>query len=296
VLVADAVGVIHKTLEQLEGTSWDSAPTLNCDNPTTWPGGQPMFTKLTEASFDGVSGHVDFNQDGVAMSTSYDVMNFKSNTFQKVGSWANSTGLGLTSDIVFEGGATTSPSGYGSSLTGFHLRIGMVQEPPIAYLDQSCIDTKLASCWTGWNPDIIARLASDLNFTYDFIQPDDLRYGGYNAETGTWNGMMGDILNKKTDFTMALSINTERSTFIDFTQSFFEDQASFIVRAPTSKSSANEFFFLLPFDISVWLAVIGLVVIISFFMTFLSKLSPYGKYGAKMHAIQVSSLQCYYCC
>jgi len=31
-------------------------------------------------------------------------------------------------------------------------------------------------------------------------------------------------------------------------------------------------------------------------MTFLSKLSPYGKYGAKMHAIQVSSasLQSYY--
>ena len=216
-------------------------------------------------------------------------MNFKIDAFHKIGTWSNTTKLNLEDGIEYLGGGKAAPTGFGNTLTGFHLRIGIVPEPPIAYLDAAtCVnDTSQPECWYGWNPDIISRLADSLNFTYEYVQPDDRKYGGYNAETETWNGMMKDILDHKTDLTIALSINTERSKYIDFTLSFFEDQASFIVFSKSAKSSGNIFFFLLPFKMGVWASIFGIIIIISFLVCLLSKLSPYGKYGRKIHAQQV---------
>jgi hypothetical protein len=51
--------------------------------------------------------------------------------------------------------------------------------------------------------------------------PGDSKYGGHNRDTKRWNGMIGDLLGHKTDLTMALSINVERSVWIDFSASFF---------------------------------------------------------------------------
>ena len=49
------------------------------------------------------------------------------------------------------------------------------------------------------------------------------------------------------------------------------------------------FFFLAPFEISVWLTIIGLILVIAFFTTFFSKFSPFGAYGRKIHAMQSCS-------
>jgi len=188
----------------------------------------------------GTSGNVTFTDDGTAVTTAYDIMNFKSDGFYKVGQWTTGTKLNLKhGHLNYLGGVVFAPSGFGASLTGFHLKIGIVPEPPIAYLDTNnphCVnDTSHSACWYGWNPDIIHRLAGDLNFTYEYVQPEDRKYGGFDKDTETWNGMMADILNKKTDFTIAISINTERSSYVDFTLSFFEDQASFIVYTAESQ-------------------------------------------------------------
>jgi hypothetical protein len=58
-------------------------------------------------------------------------------------------------DVVYIGGDRRPPSGFGCSLSGYHLRIGIVPEPPIAFLMDSCInDTNAPQCWYGLNPDI----------------------------------------------------------------------------------------------------------------------------------------------
>ena len=88
--------------------------------------------------------------------------------------------------------------------------------------------------------------------------------------------------------TIALAINSERSTYISFTGSFFEDQAAYIL-VNTPDSDHNEFFFLLPFDFTVWASIVLIIWILSFYVTLLSKLSPYGCYGKKMHALQTCS-------
>ena len=99
--------------------------------------------------------------------------------------------------------------------------------------------------------------------------------------------MIGDILDKKTDLTTVMSINSERSRYIGYTASIFEDQASLILYTKSPTSSTNLFFFLEPFEISVWLSIIGLILVIAFLTTFFSKFSPFGSYGRKIHAMQV---------
>jgi len=171
------------------------------------------------------------------MAGRYDIMNFKQSSFTKVGSWDLDNALELeTSQITYLGGGDAAPSGVGNTLTGFHLRIGIVPEPPIAYLDErSCVnDTSLPSCWYGWNPDIIAKLASDLNFTYEYIPSPDGKWGGFNEETGMWNGMVKSLLDHEIDLSIALSINRARSAVIDYTDSFFEDQVSLSIAPPQS--------------------------------------------------------------
>nr|AHA51455.1 Lig_chan domain-containing protein [Thalassocalyce inconstans] len=116
--------------------------------------------------------------------------------------------------------------------------------------------------------------------------PADKKYGGFNKDTKEWNGMVRDLIDRKTDLTIALSVNTERSEYIDYTASFYESQAAFTVYVQSSMSSSNIFFFLEPFQITVWVTIIGLIVVVALITSFFSKLSPYGSYGRRIHAMQ----------
>ena len=290
VKIATALKVLHLSLTELDRGTWGSSPSINCESGTVWEGGRTLYNKII--------GNLDAGIHLGLGDPSYDIVNFKQDGFIKVGTWDGS-GLRDVSDeqvpwtgrrdVQFLGGGTASPSGIGSSLTGYHLRIGIVPEPPIAFLKPECEGQDMASpdCWYGWNPDIIRHLQQDLNFTYEYVRPADNKYGGLDPDTRTWNGMIRDILDRKIDLTIALSINTERSQYIDYTASIFEDQASLIAYIKSSKSSTNYFFFLEPFEISVWLTIIGLILVIGFLTTFFSKFSPFGSYGRKIHAMQV---------
>ena len=304
-LVADALKFAHDAL--LEADMDDDVTTgVNCKDSGTFEEGPLLRAAILNLTATGVSGNMEFAADGTAITTAYDIMNLVGqNGFEKLGSWSELDGLvnseGQTvdwtkrTDIVYMSGVKTPPTGIGYNLTGFHLRVGIVPEAPIAYLSKDCINTTQSDpeCWYGWSPDIVAKLAKDLHFTYEFVRPDDDKYGGLNRETLTWNGMVKDLLDKKTDMTIALAINQDRSTYIDFTSSFFEDQASFVVHESSVANSGDTFFFLKPFDTSVWISIVCLIVLISLLISCFSKLSPYGKYGRKIHAFQVSeSLQC----
>lgn len=307
VKVAMGLGYTHKALKQLDEGTWDNSPRLSCNSDKKWQGGQVLYEQIHNNVRSGSVlriGNIKINtskRNGMGIGNpSYDIMNFQENGFVKVGQWTNDTGLtdvqnndivwNERKDILFLGDQKTPPTGFGQSLTGYHLRIGLVPEAPIVFLKPECENlTSQASpdCWYGWNPDIIKKLQEDLNFTYEYVRSEGDKYGGFDSETKTWNGMVGDLLARKIDLATALSINTERTKYVDYTSSIYEDQASMISYTPASSSSTNLFFFLEPFEITVWLSIIGLIIVVAFLTTFLSKFSPFGAYGRKMHAMQV---------
>ena len=292
--VVDGIRIVHAAIQNLGDSFRGSSPGVSCSTAGAWNEGEAFYSEMMRAFTNGVDGASTHHDE----SPRYDIMNFQLDRFERIGMWEyNSTDIIVDqnlqnvvwaerNDIVYIGGGRLPPSGFGSSLTGYHLKVGIVPEPPIAFLSDHCVNnTSSPKCWYGWNPDIFEQLATDLNFTYEYVMPADKKYGGYNRESKSWNGMMGDLLARKTDITIALSINIEREEWVDFSASFFEDQASFVVYEELPMSLSNMFFFLEPFHISVWLSIICLIVFVALLTTFFGKFSPFGSFGRKHHAM-----------
>ena len=296
--VLESLRLIHASLIELDKQTWDAHPVVQCSSGNSWAGGKTLGSKLNETFYKG-----NHHLEGTVLPT-YNVMNFYVNGFESVGKWQE--GLGLLNlkgeqtvwrertDILFLGGVYDPPTGICKSFSGHHLKIGIVPEAPIAYKNDSCdpVDISSPHCWYGWNPEIIEQLSHDLNFTYEYVMPDDKKYGGMD-EHEEWNGMVGDLIAKKTDLTTALTVNTLRLGYIGYTMPFHEEQAAFVMLSKSSSSSSNRFFFLEPFDFTVWVTILGLILLIGAVISFLNKLSPYGHYGRKIHAMQIC--QCIKC-
>ena len=295
VKVSDGLKIIHTSLENLEKTSWNSSPEVNCENTQPWIGGKKLYAEIIRTFQEGLANTNTHHDE----SPRYDILNFRSDHIRPIGLWEYNSSETLVDqshrkvdwterkDIVYLGGGRFPPSGFGRSLTGYHLKIGIVPEPPIAFLADNCVnDTSSPKCWYGWNPDLFEQLATDLNFTYEYVMPDDRKYGGFNRESKRWNGMIGDLIEHKTDISVAMSINIERAKWIEFSASFYEDQAAFVVNEESAKSSSNMFFFLEPFHFSVWLSIIGLILIVALLTTIFGKFSPFGRFGKKYEAAQ----------
>ena len=59
----------------------------------------------------------------------------------------------------------------------------------------------------------------------------------------------------------------------------------------SATSSGNIFFFLMPFQTDVWILIVVLIVVIAFLANLFNKLSPYGKFGRKIHAQQTCACE-----
>ena len=291
VKVSEGIKLVHRALSMMDSKgSWDSQPSQTCESSDAWLGGIEVFDEIMSLP------------NGIANPT-YDVMNLNLKGFVKVGSWQETIGLVapdniLTAweereDIVFIGPRNTSPSGFGGSLTGYHLRVGTIHEPPIAMLSDSCTEDQYSDpdCWYGWCTDIIERLAKDLNFTYEYVRPHENKYGAFHKDTRAWSGMVKDIIESRIDLTTVLAVSVTRSQVIGFSSPLFEDQLALAVYPKSTRSSSNMFFFLEPFHQSVWVSIIGLVLLITLLTNFLSKFSPLGDFGKKIHAMQICSCE-----
>ena len=53
--------------------------------------------------------------------------------------------------------------------------------------------------FSGFIPDIMFALSRRLHFNYKFYLIPDNKYGMYNNDTGTWDGMIGELIKNEVD-------------------------------------------------------------------------------------------------
>ena len=59
--------------------------------------------------------------------------------------------------------------------------------------DANCTGT---SCYRGYCVDLVARLSRDLHFTYELMESDDGKWGGYYNTTDSWDGLVKMLIDK----------------------------------------------------------------------------------------------------
>ena len=70
-------------------------------------------------------------------------------------------------------------------------------------------------CCSGFCIDLLEKFAQELGFTYELVRVEDARWGTY--QHGKWNGLVADLINRKTDMVMtSLITNSEREAVVRF--------------------------------------------------------------------------------
>nr|KAF7426889.1 hypothetical protein H0235_006583 [Vespula pensylvanica] len=220
-----------------------------------------------------------------------------------IGVWKSWEKEGLDiKDIVWPGNTHTPPQGVPEK---FNLKITFLEEPPYINLappdpvsgkclmdrgvhcrvakesDISEMDIQSAQkngsfyqCCSGFCIDLLQKFSEEIGFTYELARVEDGKWG--TLENGKWNGLIADLVNRKTDMVMtSLMINSEREAVVDFTVPYMETGIAIVVAKRTGIISPTAF--LEPFDTASWMLV-GIVAIhtATVMILFFEWLSPSG--------------------
>ncbi|KAL3869096.1 hypothetical protein ACJMK2_041821, partial [Sinanodonta woodiana] len=249
--------------------------------------GEQLHRRIIGTHVPGITGHIQFDQDGTLNAQSFDIQ-----TFVKEGSlyWR---------DIGYIRGGDISPFGIiwpGDPITEHMISAKkkyrivtnpvkpfVMEQPPNADYDGCAQDTTCLflednpnkmdtiqmikdfeagvlnesrpyeiRCCRGLSIDLLNRLASDLDFEYTLFIVSDKTYG--KELNGTWNGMVRDLMAGTAHMAVAaMSITPSRVKVIDFTDPYFF--SGFSVLYTEIKIATNMIAFLEPFSIEVWFAI-----------------------------------------
>ena len=249
-----------------------------------WKYGDKFLRALKRVNLDtGMTGHIQFDKVGWPRNVVYDILNIQNQNFVRIGTWELDTNeLILPYKAIYFDHSDTAPTSKPNTLKGSKFVCGILPLKPFIMETSGPCEGK--SCYTGYMIDLMERLKTDLQFEYEFVQPHDRKWGSYNSTELEWTGLVRQLTYNEIDIAaVPLSVNSDREHIIDFSFPFMDSSNTAVLKA--SKSTQNNFFFLLPFENTVWYSVIVMNIIVTFFFYFANKTSPYGRSASYVHAL-----------
>ncbi|XP_062603845.1 glutamate receptor ionotropic, delta-2-like, partial [Saccostrea cucullata] len=124
--------------------------------------------------------------------------------------------------------------------------------------------------------DLLDELANELNFTYTYTEPPDNEFGRIFPNR-SWSGMIGQLERREVDLMVAAaSIQGSRENVMDFTQPFYYDTTTILIKRPDPDE--NKMFTLAkPFKIEVIICIFFVLPVSAFLLFIIETLSPYYK-------------------
>uniref|UniRef100_A0A8C4MGP5 Glutamate receptor n=1 Tax=Equus asinus asinus TaxID=83772 RepID=A0A8C4MGP5_EQUAS len=273
--ISDAVGVVAQAVHELLEKENITDPPRGCvGNTNIWKTG-PLFKRVLMSSkyADGVTGRVEFNEDGDRKFANYSIMNLQNRKLVQVGIYNGTHVIPNDRKIIWPGGETEKPRGYQMST---RLKIVTIHQEPFVYVkptlsDGTCKeeftvngdpvkkvictgpnDTSpgtrhtVPQCCYGFCIDLLIKLARTMNFTYEVHLVADGKFGTQervnNSNKKEWNGMMGELLSGQADMIVApLTINNERAQYIEFSKPFKYQGLTILVKKEIPRSTLDSF-------------------------------------------------------
>uniref|UniRef100_A0A8C6KSR5 Glutamate receptor n=1 Tax=Nothobranchius furzeri TaxID=105023 RepID=A0A8C6KSR5_NOTFU len=308
--INDAVAVVAQSIQELFEKENITEPPRGCvGNTNIWKTG-PLFKRVLMSSKypEGLTGRVEFNDDGDRKYAHYSILNYHKSRLVQVGIY-NGTQVVMNNQrkIVWPGGDTEKPQGFQMST---RLKIVTIHQEPFVYVKPTMADgtckeeitlngvlikkvictgpnetipgrPTVPQCCYGFCIDLLIKLAMTMNFTYEVHLVADGKFGTQervnNSNKKEWNGMMGELLGGLADMIVApLTINNERAQYIEFSKPFKYQGLTILVKKEIPRSTLDSF--MQPFQSTLWLLVGLSVHVVAVMLYLLDRFSPFGRF------------------
>ncbi|XP_074643820.1 glutamate receptor 2-like [Tubulanus polymorphus] len=125
--------------------------------------------------------------------------------------------------------------------------------------------------YEGYIADLIDRISKKANFNYEFQITANGRYGVIDSNTGLWNGMIGELINRKVDMAAAdMTITSQRERIVDFSTPFLNTGIGILMKKPAS-ARRSSFAVFQPFRAELWFAIVVAYVVMSIVLFLLAR-------------------------
>nr|XP_043619454.1 glutamate receptor 3.4-like [Erigeron canadensis] len=268
-------------LKSGESITFSSNPNLQNANGSelrlsalkTFNEGQNLLQTLLATNFTGLSGEVQFDQDKNLIHPAYDVLNIGGTGLRTIGYWSNYSGLSVnppeslyakplnSSDtkrlysVIWPGETSVKPRGWVFPNNGKPLRIGVPYRH--SYKEVVTKDVKSPLGVRGYSIDVFEAAVNLLPYAVPrkyILYGDGSRNPSYSnlvtsVAENTFDAAVGDV-----------TIITNRTRVVDFTQPYME--SGLVIVVPVKKSKTSPWAFLKPFSLEMWLVTGGFFLLV----------------------------------
>ncbi|KAM6897757.1 glutamate receptor ionotropic, delta-1 isoform 2-T2 [Xenentodon cancila] len=250
---------------KLEDRKWHSMASLNCIRKSTkpWNGGWSMLETIQKGNITGLTGTMDFKDNGSNSHVQFEILSSSfSETFGKdikrLATWDSVHGLnGSLKESRIENG-----------MQGVTIKVVTLLEDPFVMVAENILGQPKR--YKGFSIDVLDALAKVLGFKYEIYQVADSKYGS-QLPNGSWNGMIGDLINKRADLAVsAITITPERENVVDFSKRYLDYSVGILIRKPEEK--INIFSLFAPFDLAVWACIAAAIPVVGLLIFLLNRM------------------------
>ena len=131
----------------------------------------------------------------------------------------------------------------------------------------------------GFYGEVWKVLENHFNFSTRMRMSPDLKWGARD-ENGEWNGMVKEVYENRSHIAISVfTLSKARSEVVDLSPSLFQDDIQMFIKYPERESSWTTF--IEPFDLYLWLSLLGLLFLLSFTLSVTYHLGPEKKYNSE---------------
>uniref|UniRef100_M4AKJ5 Glutamate receptor n=1 Tax=Xiphophorus maculatus TaxID=8083 RepID=M4AKJ5_XIPMA len=272
-LTYDGVNVMVKAFQNLRRQRIDISRRGNAGEclanpPAPWGQGIDIQRALQLVRLEGLTGHVEFNEQGHRTNYTLTVMELSHMGPRKIGFWNEKRGYVHTP-------ISRLPTEELVNLLNKTYIVTTILEAPYMMLKKNHEQFEGNDKYEGYCAELASEIAKHVGFTYRLELVGDGKYGSRDPETKQWNGMVGELVYGKADMAVApLTITLVREQDIDFTKPFMSLGISIMIKKPT-KSKPGVFSFLDPLAYEIWMCIVFAYIGVSVVLFLVSRFSPY---------------------
>ncbi|RXH89965.1 hypothetical protein DVH24_032322 [Malus domestica] len=237
--------------------------TLHLTSLRIFDGGQKYLQTILKMNFTGISGQIEFDQDKYLVRPAYDILNIGGTGSRRVGYWSNSSGLSVIApermykkpsnrnttaqlySVIWPGEVTAIPRGWVFPNNGRPLRIGVPYR--VSYKD-FVVKDKSPPGVTGYCIDVFEAAVNLLPYAV----PRTYMLYGDGKRNPEYSSLVAQVAQNKFDAAVGdVTITTNRTRIVDFTQPYME--SGLLVVVPVKEAKSNPWVFLKPFTYQMWL-------------------------------------------